>query len=109
MQNYFKVQTYVPQSHLQTLKEALNDVITPVFAGYDFVFTHYPVTGQWRPLAGAKPYQGQIGQIESAIEIKLEFTILANDLQSVFATIQKHHPYEKPVIEAFAVTLASHP
>lgn len=104
MQNHYKIQTYIPESHLNILKENLNAVITPIFPHYDFVFSWYPVNGSWRPRADANPYQGEIGKIEEASEIKLEFTILESDLQNVFATIKKFHPYEQPVIEAFAVT-----
>ncbi len=104
--SHSKVQTYVPVTHTAQLKDELNQVITPIFPGYDFVFTETAVTGSWRPLAGAQPFQGETGKIETAAEIKLEFTILNQDLQRVFATIRRFHPYEKPVIEAFAVQLA---
>jgi len=105
LKSYYKVQTYVPESQVQTLKDALNAVITPIFSGYDYVFATYKVDGNWRPLAGSQAYQGQIGHIEHATEIKLEFTILETDLKIVFATLKKNHPYEKPVIEAFSVIL----
>jgi len=103
MSGHFKVQTYIPESHLNLVKEELNKIITPIFPHYDFVFSWHPVNGSWRPLAGSNAYQGEIGKIEIATEMKLEFTIVESDLQNVFATIKKFHPYEQPVIEAFAV------
>src|SRR5688572_15946937 len=102
---YYKVQTFIPETHLQLLKDKLNEVITPLFCCYDYVFATSVVTGNWRALPGAHPHQGEIGKIEIAAELKLEFTILAKDLENVFATIQSYHPYEAPVIEAFAVIL----
>lgn len=105
MTTYHKVQTYIPESHLELLKTKLNDVITPLFAHYDFVFSWYPVNGSWRALPGSQPYQGEVGKIETAQEIKLEFTVLENDLLNVFAAIKSVHPYEQPVIESYEVCL----
>lgn len=104
---HYKIQTYIPHSHLENLKSELNRVVTPLYKNYDFVFSWQTVTGCWRALEGAKPFQGKIGEIETASEIKLEFTILKKDLDVVFQTIRAHHPYETPVIEAFEVKINS--
>lgn len=104
--NLYKVQTYLPESHVTQMKDGLNEVITPIFEGYDYVFATTPITGSWRPLEGSNAFQGTLGKIETAPEIKLEFTINRQDINKVFDKIKELHPYEKPVIEAFEVFLA---
>lgn len=99
----YKIVTYLPQEYIETMMEELNQVITPIFEGYDFVFSYYKVKGTWRPLKGSKPFSGKIGQISREDEFKLEFTILERDLKKVIEKIMNIHPYEKPVIDIYQV------
>ena len=99
----YKIFTCVPPTHSKTLKEELNKVITPVFDGYDFVFSEIKMTGNWRPLQGSNPHLGTHGQIEIADEIMLGFTIKNENLKAVVECIKSHHPYEKPAIDIFPI------
>lgn len=99
----YKIVTYVPEKYLNNMMDELNSVITPLFEGYDYVFSYYKVKGTWRPLKGAKPFIGENGKISKEDEIKLEFTIFEKDLKEVVKKILEIHPYEKPVIDIFEV------
>jgi len=56
------------------------------------------VTGTWIPLEGASPYDGEIGKLSNAAEIKAEFRCRSADRERVEAIIRSVHPYEVPVI-----------
>lgn len=57
-----------------------------------------PVTGYWRPLEGASPFHGTVGQLTEAEEIKVEFRCRADEREEVERVIRSVHPYETPVL-----------
>ena len=61
------------------------------------------VRGSWRPLAGSRPYEGEIGKICEAEEAKVEFTCRKEIWEIAVQTIKKVHPYEKPVINVISL------
>ena len=95
----YKIGVNVPGGFLERLMDAINDSMTPVYPKYDRTFSYWPVKGTWRPLEGADPYDGKIGEISVADEIRLEFAVRAEDLSSVIAVIAEVHPYEEPAID----------
>ena len=51
--------------------------------------------GQFRPLDGSRPFFGNQGQIETAIEYKLELVCEEPCLKAVVAALKRAHPYEE--------------
>lgn len=51
--------------------------------------------GQFRPLDGSRPFFGNQGQIETAIEYKLELVCEEPYLKAVVAALKRAHPYEE--------------
>lgn len=94
----FKLEIFIPGEYL----EKLRDVITQAGAGrvgnYDCCMSVMPVRGFWRPLEGANPYQGKIGEVESAEEVKVEINCRRAYLPEVLRLIREVHPYEEPLI-----------
>ncbi len=79
--------------------DAINDVMDPLYPKYDRCFMYYEVNGTWRPLEGASPFNGTIGEIERAIEMRVEFAVKEKDLEKVLKAIRDVHPYEEPAID----------
>ena len=100
---YVKVETFVPQEALGTVLDALAKARAGrVGEGpYDSCATTSAVTGHWRPLAGAHPYAGEVGERASEPEIKIEVTVAQELLDDAVAAIRRTHPYEEPVIYAW--------
>lgn len=73
--------------------------MTQVYPGYDMVFSLADVTGMWRPLDGSDPYNGKIGSLTTAEEIRVEFAVREGDLKRVIESIVSVHPYEEPAID----------
>ena len=95
----YKIGVNVPGEFLERLMDAINDSMEPVYPKYDRTFSYWPVKGTWKPLEGAHPYDGTVGEISVADEIRLEFAVKAKDLESVIAAIADVHPYEEPAID----------
>ena len=95
---YCKIEIFIPESHLQALQKALWEVDAGHIGKYDCCLSYYPVTGCWRPLAGAAPYIGEAGKISSEPELKVEVTCLTENADLTVEAVKKIHPYEEPVI-----------
>lgn len=99
-----KIAVHIPKEFSERMMDSVNDVMHPVYPNYDRAFSISEVTGTWRPLEGSSPYKGEIGKIETADELKIEFIIRKEDLSSVLRTILEVHPYEEPAIDVIEMT-----
>lgn len=94
-----KIETFIPEDYVNKLREELNNIGALTIDGcYDYCMSVSRVMGFWRPLEGADPFMGQIGEICAAEEAKAEFTCKREKYKEAVNTIRKVHPYEKPVI-----------
>lgn len=95
---YCKLEIFIPESHLDALREALLSVDAGHIGRYDGCLSFSPVTGCWRPLGGAKPYIGETGQYSMEGELKVEVTCLRKKAAQTVEAVKRVHPYEEPVI-----------
>ena len=98
---FYKVVVFLPLEYKDDLMRAINESMEPIYPNYDMVFSYQMVKGCWRPLEGADPFQGRIGELEEADELRLEFAIKASDLARVVDAIYLAHPYEEPGIDVY--------
>lgn len=95
-----KLEIFIPYTHLEALREALRSVGAGAMGNYDSALSYSRVTGCWRPLQGANPYDGEIGVLTEAEEYKVEVCCRKELLEQTVERIREIHPYEKPVINA---------
>ena len=55
--------------------------------------------GRFRPLAGANPHIGKVGDLEEVEEERIELDCFVDALDRVLEGIRHAHPYEEPGIE----------
>lgn len=102
--NFFKIETFIPEEFLQQLRKSLNDTGALTIGGnYDNCMSVSKVIGSWRPLNGANPFKGTIGDICEAEECKVEFCCTKEIMKTAVDTIKKVHPYEVPVINIIPI------
>jgi len=94
-----KLEIYIPKSHLDVLREALRSVGAGVVGDYDSVLSYSTVRGNWRPLPGANPYDGEVGVLRECEEYKVEVRCSTEKMTQTIAAIKAIHPYEEPVID----------
>lgn len=98
--SYCKLEIFIPESHLEALRAALQSVDAGHIGAYDGCLSYAPVTSCWRPLPGTDPYLGRVGELCTAPELKVEVTCRVADLERTIAAVKAVHPYEEPVINA---------
>lgn len=98
--DYAKIETYVSADGVDAVLTALSESGAGHIAGsnYDSCCSTTEVTGHWRPLEGAEPHIGSIGELSSEPEVKIEATIAAGNIEETVAAVRAAHPYEEPVI-----------
>lgn len=99
MDEAYRVSVNIPVGTEQAFMDSVNEVMRPLYPGYDRCFCWWTVNGTWRPLEGSNPFQGKVGEIESSQEIRIEFAVHAGDLEKVVTRIAEIHPYEEPAID----------
>lgn len=95
---YLKVEVFIPETHLETLVEAVNNAGLMREGAYDYAYATSRVQGHFRPLAGAQPFIGHVNEVTEVAEVKVEFRIAETDYQRADLVIRQAHPYEVPVI-----------
>lgn len=93
-ERFLKLAVYVPQSHLDAVRDALAATGAGQLGDYARCSFAVPGTGTFLPLAGADPYIGQVGQLTSVSEVRLETMVPESKLSTCLAAMKRAHPYE---------------
>jgi len=94
-----KIVVYVPSSHADKVREALAQSSAGHIGDYDSCSFSVKGIGRFRPLDGANPYIGNIGNIEEVEEERIETICPASKVDEVLAAVREVHPYEEPAID----------
>ena len=87
---------YVPESHVESVKEAIFEAGAGAFDGYDRCAWQTLGQGQFHPLDGAKPFIGRENELETLAEYKVELLLPESIKMQVLEAFKKAHPYEVP-------------
>ena len=96
--SYLKVEIFVPKKYVVELANDLNEADILKEGCYEYAFSTMEVEGHWRPLEGANPVDGTVGQVQTRPEVKMEFRIKEEEREEVQRIIDRVHPYEVPVV-----------
>ena len=94
-----KLTVYIPESHLEVVKSALFAVGAGRYKAYDCCSWQVLGTGQFRPLTGANPMIGNIGQLEQLPEWRVEMICTDDVVEAVRTVLRQSHPYEEPAFD----------
>lgn len=94
---------YVPVADAENVKEALFNAGAGKIGNYDRCSFETRGFGQFRPLGGANPKIGQIGDLERVEEIKVEMVIDDEIYPKIVQALLDSHPYETPAYYAMKV------
>ncbi|MBN2646980.1 MAG: NGG1p interacting factor NIF3 [Thiotrichales bacterium] len=87
---------YVPETHLEAVKEALFAAGAGRIGDYQRCAWQTLGQGQFEPLLAAQPFIGQVGQRECLAEYKVEMVIDEAHLTAALQAFFNTHPYEEP-------------
>lgn len=97
----YQLSFFVPESHLESVKNALFEQGAGHFNAYDQCCWQVRGEGQFRPLADSRPYLGKPGRLEKVPEYRVEMICQDDRIKEVVQTLLCVHPYEEP---AYALT-----
>jgi len=96
MKKIYKLEVYVPEEHLERVKQALFAAGAGRIGNYDSCCWLTKGQGQFRALDGSQPYIGQQGEVETVVEYKLEQVCAIDLIDDVVKALKDAHPYETP-------------
>lgn len=90
---------HVPPSDVDTVKKALFDAGAGEIGNYRDCAFDIEGTGQFTPVEGADPTDGEIGQTYRAAEVRVEFVAPARLRRPLIDALRASHPYEEPAFD----------
>jgi hypothetical protein len=95
----YKIVVFVPEPDGEAVRMAMGEAGAGRIGNYDYCSFTAKGMGRFRPLDGAKPTIGEIGQLEQVDEERIETVCSEEHLKQVLAAIRRVHPYEEPAID----------
>ncbi|HTF97748.1 MAG TPA: YqfO family protein [Cellvibrio sp.] len=95
----YKLVFFVPASHLEQVKTAVFVAGAGRFGNYDQCCWQVLGQGQFRPLPGASPFLGQVNQLETVPEFRVEMVCAREHIKAVITALRASHPYEEPAFD----------
>jgi hypothetical protein len=101
MEKKYKIVVYVPESHGDSLREAMATAGAGAIGNYTHCTFTVKGTGRFKPNEGANPAIGEVGKIEEVEEERIETVCSEEKLQAVLQAIRDVHPYEEPATDVY--------
>lgn len=98
-----KIVVFVPTEAVATVEKAMCDAGAGRFGNYDSCTYSMSGEGHYRPLEGADPWAGNVGEKHSEPEVRLEALVHKALCGRVVAAMIKAHPYEEPAFDIIAL------
>ncbi|MEQ6902050.1 Nif3-like dinuclear metal center hexameric protein [Nocardioides sp. YIM 152588] len=99
-----KLTAYVPADAAAPVRAAIAEAGAGRLGDYEFAsFTSAPGETRFRPLEGANPMIGTVGEIETVEEVRVEAVLLRSRRAAVVSAMLAAHPYEEPAYDVSEV------
>jgi hypothetical protein len=96
-----KLVVYVPVAETQAMIDALAAAGAGQIGDYDRAAWSTTGEGTFRPLAGASPTIGRVGEIEQVVESRVEMVLPRHRRRAVIEALRAAHSYEEPAFDVF--------
>ncbi|MDR5901011.1 MULTISPECIES: YqfO family protein [Halomonas] len=97
----YKLAFFVPMAEAEAVKEAVFATGAGRIGDYEACCFQTPGTGQFRPLDGATPHIGRVGDLERVEELKVELVCEDALIREAVAALRQAHPYEEPAFDVW--------
>lgn len=102
---FVKIIVFTPESHAELIRQALGDAGAGRIGLYSHCSYSVDGVGRFKPLAGAQPAIGAVGQLEAVEEVRIEAVCARKIARQVVAAIREVHPYEEPAIDIYPLLI----
>jgi hypothetical protein len=97
----YKLAFFVPLEDAEAVKEAVFVTGAGRIGDYEACCFETRGTGQFRPLVGASPHIGQVGDLEKVEEVKVELVCEDHLIRDAVEALRTAHPYEEPAFDVW--------
>jgi hypothetical protein len=101
-----KVVVFVPEAAAGDVARAMGAAGAGLIGDYADCTFMTAGTGTFRPLEGAEPFIGTIGELERVPEMRIETVVEGPRLDKVLAAMIEAHPYEEVAYDVYALERA---
>ncbi|WP_182524173.1 Nif3-like dinuclear metal center hexameric protein [Nocardioides dongkuii] len=91
-----KLTTFVPTADAERVRQALAEAGAGRLGDYEAASFSTPGEGRFRPLPGADPAIGTVGEAEVVEEVRIEVVLPRRRRTAVVRALLAAHPYEEP-------------
>lgn len=98
-----KLVVTVPLSHADIVRDAMGKAGAGVLGNYSFCSISSSVIGRFKPGEGATPHIGEIAQLETVEEERIEVVLPREILKEVVEAIKAVHPYDEVSIDVYTL------
>ena len=105
LEKIYKFAVYVPIQESDRISQAIFDAGAGKIGKYTETSFKIKGEGTFKPMEGAKPFVGKIGEKEVAEEIKIETVVPERNLEGVIEAMKKAHPYEEPAYDIYELKI----
>lgn len=96
-----KLAVFVPVADEATVRQAMADAGAGAIGDYRECSFRTPGTGTFRPLDGANPTIGAVGELTEVAEARVEVLVPRASLSRVLAAMERAHPYEEVAYDLY--------
>jgi dinuclear metal center YbgI/SA1388 family protein len=98
-----KLVTFIPETHLDKVRDALFDAGAGVIGGYDRCGFTSQGTGSFRGGNKTNPFVGEKEKVHYEKEVRFETILFTHRKNSVINALRSSHPYEEPAFDIYAL------
>ena len=104
MSKIYKIEFYIPQTHVAVVKQAIFAAGAGQIGNYDCCAWQTTAgTGQFRPRPGSRPFIGSLDKVEYVEEVKVELVCDEKYIDAAILALRASHPYETPALQYWEV------
>lgn len=97
----YKISFFVPIDYTEKVKEALFNAGAGKIGLYDCCSWQCLGNGQFRALEDSQPFIGELNQLETVDEYKVELVCSEQNIKAAITALKAAHPYEEPAYEVY--------
>ncbi|KAA0011148.1 NGG1p interacting factor NIF3 [Billgrantia pellis] len=97
----YKLVFFIPVEDAEAVKEAVFATGAGRIGDYEACCFQTLGTGQFRPLDGADPHIGQVGELERVEEARVELVCEDHLIGEAVTALKAAHPYEEPAFDVW--------
>jgi dinuclear metal center YbgI/SA1388 family protein len=98
-----KLVTYIPESHLEVVRNAIFEAGAGVIGNYDNCGFSTTGTGSFRASEKANPFAGERGKLHFEKEIRFETILYSHLKDKVTSALISAHPYEEVAFDIYTL------